>query len=104
MGGLIVKYGECMKMMNIPSDSNTSDELNFEAALGKLEETVRALEAGELPLDDAIAKFQLGMQLVRACREKLEVAEHKVELVLAAEQGIETTPFIMDTKGLNTND
>lgn len=91
-------------MTNLPNDETAPEQLSFEVALSRLEETVRALEAGELPLDDAIAKFQLGMQLVKVCREKLQVAEHKVELVLATEQGIETTSFAVDAKGPEINE
>ncbi len=69
------------------------DDLSFEAALGLLEDVVRALEAGDLALDDAIERFQTGMQLVRMCREKLHFAEQKVEMVMATENGIETRPF-----------
>ncbi|MCI0183137.1 MAG: exodeoxyribonuclease VII small subunit [Acidibacillus sp.] len=91
-------------MTKLQSDDHIEEELSFEVAIGKLEETVRALEAGELSLDDAIAKFQLGMQLVRICRDRLQVAEHKVEKVLATEQGIEINPFAVDTRGMDVND
>lgn len=71
----------------------TDENLSFEAALGLLEDVVHALEAGELALDDAIERFQTGMQLVRLCREKLQSAEQKVELVMSTETGVETRPF-----------
>lgn len=73
--------------------SGMDENLSFEAALGLLEDVVRALEAGELALDDAIERFQTGMRLVRLCREKLHAAEQKVELVMATETSVEARPF-----------
>ena len=61
-------------------------ELSFEAALAELEGVVKELERGDLPLDEAILRYQSGMQLVRACRERLKVAEQRIEMVLAQEQ------------------
>ena len=75
------------------ADGEDRQEVHFEAALLQLEEVVKALEGGELPLDSAIDQFQRGMQLVRICREKLLKAEQKVELVMANEQGITSRPF-----------
>ena len=61
-------------------------ELSFEAALAELEGVVQELEGGDLPLDEAILRYQSGMQLVRACRERLKAAEQRIEMVLAQEQ------------------
>lgn len=51
---------------------------SFEALYGRLEETVRSLEEGGLPLDDSIALFEQGMKLAKQCRELLDGAELKV--------------------------
>lgn len=67
--------------------------LPFEAAMAQLEGVVRALESGDLPLEHAIAQFQTGMQLVKLCRDQLEAAEQKVEMVLASDQGLTVRPF-----------
>jgi exodeoxyribonuclease VII small subunit len=63
------------------------DELSFEDALAKLEETVRRLEAGNLPLDEAVALFEEGTRLARQCNERLEAAELKVSLLTRTENG-----------------
>ena len=52
--------------------------LSFEAALARLEETVRLLESGNVPLDDSLALFEEGITLVRLCNAKLDNAEQKV--------------------------
>lgn len=79
--------------MDQSKESINLQEIGFEAALARLEEIVAALESGELPLDEAIDRFQSGMQLVRVCREKLQVAEQKVELVIASGNEVLTRPF-----------
>ncbi len=54
------------------------ENLSFEAALARLEETVRLLESGNVPLDDSLALFEEGIALVRLCNGKLDNAEQKV--------------------------
>lgn len=54
------------------------ENLTFEAALARLEETVRLLETGNVPLDDSLALFEEGIALVRFCNNKLDNAEQKV--------------------------
>jgi len=51
------------------------NKLSFEAALEKLETIVKTLEAGDLPLEEAMAKFQEGMELAKQCHEQIKNAE-----------------------------
>ncbi|WAH39012.1 exodeoxyribonuclease VII small subunit [Alicyclobacillus dauci] len=53
--------------------------LTFEDAMKRLEEIVRQLEAGELPLSESLEKYQESMQLVKFCREQLDKAELQLE-------------------------
>ncbi len=55
------------------------DAMPFEEAIEELEEIVEELEDGDLPLEEAMARFERGLGLVTACRGKLERAELKVE-------------------------
>ena len=55
------------------------DALSFEEALAELDETVRQLEAGELPLDEALALFERGQLLSARCQSLLQAAELKVQ-------------------------
>jgi exodeoxyribonuclease VII small subunit len=66
---------------------NNAEAPNFEAALKRLEEIVRKLEGGELPLDNALELFQEGIQLSRFCNAKLEEAERRVEILLKNDSG-----------------
>ena len=58
--------------------SEEKKELTFEAALARLEETVRLLESGNVPLDDSLSLFEEGIALVKLCNSKLDTAEQKV--------------------------
>lgn len=59
--------------------SVAQEPLAFEEALGRLDETVAALEDGQLPLDDALALFEEGVRLSRRCQELLDHAELRVQ-------------------------
>lgn len=60
---------------------------NFEVALKRLEEIVKKLEGGELPLDTALELFEEGIRLSRFCNTTLEAAERRVEILLKNESG-----------------
>lgn len=52
--------------------------LSFEDALRQLEERVRELERGEVPLERALELYEQGVDLVRACHEKLDAADRRI--------------------------
>lgn len=56
-------------------------ELQFEEALARLEEIVRALESGDAPLDKSLELFEEGVSLVKLCNSKLDSARQKVTLL-----------------------
>ncbi|GAB4237014.1 MAG: exodeoxyribonuclease VII small subunit [Acidobacteriota bacterium] len=60
---------------------------DFEAALTRLETIVQTLEAGNLPLEEAMKLFEEGMNLARFCTQKLEEAERKVEILVKGPKG-----------------
>ncbi len=53
-------------------------EMSFEESLEKLEEIVKKLETGEVPLDEAITSFNEAMKLAKTCDEKLKNAEEAI--------------------------
>lgn len=57
-------------------------ELSFEENLEKLEEIVKKLESGEVPLDDAIKEFNEAMKLAKICDEKLKNAEDAITKIV----------------------
>ena len=67
---------------------------NFEAALKRLEEIVKKLESGDLPLDSALELFEEGIKLSRLCHTTLGQAERRVEILLKNESGqVRAVPF-----------
>ncbi len=60
------------------------EQQTFEAVYTQLEDTVRQLEEGGLPLDEAIALFEEGMRLAQRCRELLDGAELRVSTLSEA--------------------
>ena len=56
-------------------------ELKFEKALERLEKIVEDLESGNMPLEDALKKYEEGVKLSRLCTEKLTQAESKIEVL-----------------------
>ncbi len=59
----------------------------FEQALDQLEKIVAKLEQGELPLEDALAAFTEGVELVRFCHQKLEEAERRIDQLVKTQDG-----------------
>lgn len=62
-------------------------EKTFEAALAELEQLVREMESGQLPLESMIGKFEAGSRLVALCRSKLDAMSKKIELLVRDDGG-----------------
>ena len=60
------------------------DDLTFEQAIARLDETVEALEAGDLPLAEATRFYEQGMKLARVCSEMLATAELRITQIQTA--------------------
>lgn len=76
-----------------------AEGLTFEEAMKRLEAIVRHLEGGELPLEEALTKFEEGVGLVRYCRERLAAAERRLELLVEHEDGTATCQTWVDGPG-----
>lgn len=59
----------------------------FEAAVERLEQIVKKMEQGEIPLDEALALFQEGTGLVRQCTRQLDEAELMVSTLTKGPDG-----------------
>lgn len=55
---------------------------NFEDAFAELEEIAGELESGELPLDEAIEKYEKGVGALKECYRILGEAEKKIEILV----------------------
>ena len=52
--------------------------LSFEQSMARLDEIVRHLEKGDMPLNDSLALFEEGTALIRSCEKQLDEVEQKV--------------------------
>ncbi len=70
-------------------------EMTFEDALRALEDVVRKLESGEVPLDDSITLYERGEHLRKHCQARLDAAQLRIERIVAGPDGaaIGTQPF-----------
>lgn len=64
-----------------------NEKQSFEASLKALEEIVRGLEEGDLPLEESLALFEQGIKLSRDCQMQLKQAERRIEVLLQEENG-----------------
>ncbi len=71
-------------MSNGPQSTGELDGLTFEEAMGRLDDAVKGLEAGGLPLSDATGLFEEGMKLARVCTEMLAAAELRITRIQTA--------------------
>ena len=62
-------------------------EKSFEASLNQLEAIVGQLEAGDLPLEESLKLFEKGVALSRECRERLNEAERRIEVLMKDSDG-----------------
>lgn len=66
---------------------------SFEENLKKLGESVKSLEAGELPLKETLEKFEEGIKLSKLCTKELEIAQQRVEKIIEKDGKIVSEPF-----------
>ena len=59
----------------------------FEASMQRLEQIVRAMERGDVALEESLKLFQEGTELVRNCNQLLDNAELQVKKILAGPDG-----------------
>lgn len=59
----------------------------FEASMQRLEQIVRAMERGDVELEESLKLFQEGMELIRNCGKLLEDAQLQVRKIMTAPDG-----------------
>jgi exodeoxyribonuclease VII small subunit len=67
----------------MPSRPSSAPEPSFEEAMERLEEIVSAMEGERMPLEDMVQSYAEGAQLLKVCRQRIEVARQRVELITA---------------------
>ena len=59
----------------------------FEESMGRLEQIVRAMERGDVPLEESLKLFQEGTLLVQTCTKLLDDAQLQIKKVMTAADG-----------------
>ncbi|MCG2757596.1 MAG: exodeoxyribonuclease VII small subunit [Desulfobacteraceae bacterium] len=74
-------------------------KMTFEKSLKQLEQIVQELESGNLPLENAMKKFEEGVKLSKYCSEKLDETEKKISVLLRDNKGdITEEPFMPENE------
>lgn len=70
---------------------------SFEESLKKLETIVDRLEKGDLSLEESLKLFEEGVGLSNACKQELDAAEGKVEMLIKQRDGsLKPAPFLAE--------
>ena len=67
--------------MSAKSPAASDAELSFEKALEELESLVARMEDGKLPLEESLAAYQRGAQLIKFCESKLSDAQARIAIL-----------------------
>lgn len=72
-----------------------TDEPSFEDAMQRLDEIVSGMEDGQLSLEEMISSYEDGVRLLKLCRQRIEGARRRVDLISADLEGgkASLTPF-----------
>jgi exodeoxyribonuclease VII small subunit len=63
------------------------EAMSFEDALRALEDVVRRLESGDVPLEDSITLYERGEELRKHCQKRLDAAQARIERIVAGPDG-----------------
>jgi exodeoxyribonuclease VII small subunit len=79
-------------------------ELSFEDAMSRLDEIVGAMETDRMPLEDMIRSYEEGIGLLKHCRQRLDGARRRVELISADLESGKATTSAFDADAATDND
>ena len=61
--------------------STKKDKTSFEAQVAELETIVKAMEQGDLPLEEALKQFEQGVKLTKNCQQMLDQARQRIQVL-----------------------
>lgn len=67
--------------MSKPAPAPALDGLTFEKALEELEALVSRMEDGKLPLEESLAAYQRGAELIKYCESRLTDAQARIAIL-----------------------
>lgn len=66
---------------------------SFEEALGELEGIVQAMDSERMPLEEMLAKYERGHQLLQFCQSQMASAQQRIDLITSGRGGLSLQPF-----------
>jgi exodeoxyribonuclease VII small subunit len=76
-----------------PQPESVPAERSFEQALAELEQRVKQLDGGDLPLEQALSLFEEGVALVQECHDRLDSAERRIVELTGTPDNPQERPF-----------
>lgn len=83
------------------AEQKTVDELSYKEASQELERIIRALESGDMELEESLESYTRGVELLKSLRNRLADAEQKVSVLLADVDG---TDKLVPAEAADTSD
>lgn len=81
-------------MVSKTTKTDSDTETSIEKSLGRLENIVEEIEETPPPLETLIERYEEGMKLLQICRDKLDAAEKRIEIITRNSRGeTELKPF-----------
>ncbi len=82
--------------------AKNTEKRSFEQAMRELEKIVQAIESGEVPLAQALAQYEQGIELISYCQKVLSEAEQKIAKLSKGLDGqlkVEESPKLGEDEG-----
>jgi exodeoxyribonuclease VII small subunit len=74
-------------MVSKTTKTDSDTETSIEKSLGRLENIVEEIEETPPPLETLIERYEEGMKLLQICRDKLDAAEKRIEIITRNSRG-----------------
>ncbi|HTV48604.1 MAG TPA: exodeoxyribonuclease VII small subunit [Phycisphaerae bacterium] len=68
-------------------------QISFEQAMTQLEKIVSQIASGQIGLEESLAMYEKGMELVQRCRTILDRAEKRIEMLSQSNGGLSAEPM-----------
>jgi exodeoxyribonuclease VII small subunit len=65
----------------MPTPGKSQEQPSFESALSELEKIVTSMEAGQMPLEQSLAAYKRGAELLKYCQSALQDAQQQVRIL-----------------------
>ena len=87
VGGIHRTIGPLRRAKEVPMSEQNEQSQSFEQSMARLEQIVRAMERGDVPLEESLKLFEEGTALVRRCSGLLDGAELQIKQVMKGPDG-----------------